>query len=66
MKTLFGGLIEFENELKLTEFLKKMDNEMSLKIIEGALEYGMKNGLFDLAEACCIYEALRKIKYEEE
>jgi hypothetical protein len=66
MKTLFGGLIEFENQSKLSEFLEKMDNKMSLKIIEGALEYGMKNGLFNLDEAHCVYEALHKIKYIEE
>ena len=66
MKTLFGGLIEFENQLKLTEFLKNMDNKTSMKIIEGALEHGMKNGLFDLTEACCLYTAINKIKYYEE
>ena len=62
MKTLFGGLIEFENQSKLTEFLKTMDDKTSIKIIEGALEYGVKNGLFSMEEAHCVYEALSKIK----
>jgi hypothetical protein len=63
MKSLFGGLIEFEDQLKLSEFLEKMDNEMSLKIIEGALEYGIKNGIYGLDEAYCIYKSLTRIKF---
>lgn len=62
MKSIFGGLIEFESQSKLTEFLKTMDDTTSIKIIEGALEYGAKNGLFSMEESHCMYEALLKIK----
>lgn len=62
MKSIFGGLIEFEDELKLTEFLEKMDNKMSMKIIEGALEYGNSRGAYTMQEAYCIFFCLSQLK----
>jgi len=60
--SIFGGLIEFENQEKLIAFIEKIDNKTSIKIIEGAIEYGMKNGLFNLEEAYCLYNCLKVVK----
>ena len=59
---LFGGLIEFDNQSKLIEFVESIDNKMSLKIIEGAMEYGVRNGLFSLEESYCLYKSLYSMK----
>jgi len=61
-KAIFGGLIEFESQEKLKEFIENIDSQMSVKIIEGAMEYGLKSGLFNLEEAYCMYNCLNVIK----
>jgi hypothetical protein len=59
---IFGGLLEFESQEKLTEFAKNLDIKTSIKILEVSSEYGMKNGLYSLDEAYCIYMCLQKLK----
>ena len=61
MKSIFGGLIDFESRAKLTEFAESLDAKTSIKIMEASAEYGIKNGLYTL-EAYCIYMSLRRIK----
>lgn len=65
MKSIFGGLIDFESQAKLTEFAENLNVEMSIKIMEASSEYGMKNGLYSLEEAYCIYMCLQKLKLKE-
>jgi hypothetical protein len=62
MKEILGGLIEFKNAQELVEFVETMKRDTSMKIIEGSLDYGQKNGLFTLEEAYCIYKSLTIIK----
>lgn len=62
MKDIFGGLLEFENQEKLIEFAENLDIKTAIKIMEASSEYGMKNGLYSLEEAYCIYMCLQKIK----
>lgn len=62
---IFGGSIEFENKEKLIEFIETIDKEMSIKLIEISIEYGMKNGLFGLDESYCLYKSLKKLKENE-
>ena len=62
MKELFGGLIDFESQAKLTEFLESLDVQTSIKIMEASAEYAMKNGLYSLEEAYCIYMCLQRLK----
>jgi hypothetical protein len=62
MKELFGGLIEFKDSQKLVEFVETMNREAAIKIVEGSLDYGQKNGLFTLEESYCIYKSLTIIK----
>ena len=65
MKSIFGGLIDFESQSKLTEFAENLDTETSIKILEASSEYGMKNGLYTLEEAYCIYMCLQRLKATE-
>lgn len=59
---IFGGLIEFENEEKLTEFIESMDKSTAIKIIELTINYGLKNGLYNLDESYCLHKSISKIK----
>lgn len=59
---IFGGLIAFENEEKLTEFIESMDKSTAIKIIELTINYGLKNGLYNLDEAYCLHKSISKIK----
>ena len=59
---IFGGLIEFENHEKLTEFVETMDKTMGLKMLELSIDYGMKNGVYNLDEAYCLHKCISKLK----
>ena len=65
MKAMFGGLFEFESEDDLSFFVENMDKMGSIKIIEIAIEYGQKNGLYSLQESHCLYKCLTKLKEDE-
>lgn len=59
---IFGGLVEFESQSKLTEFVETMDIKTSIKVIEASMEYGVKSGLYTLEEAYCLYKCLLTLK----
>ncbi len=65
MDTIFGGLIEFNNQSEFNTFINKMTKEDSMKIIELALEYGTKTGLFSMEENVAIYNSLQNLKTDE-
>jgi hypothetical protein len=62
MESIFGGTIEFQTKQQFETFVDTVDNEMSMKIIELALDYGQKNGLYTLEESHSIYKSLSKLK----
>jgi hypothetical protein len=62
MKSIFGGLLEFSDDEKLQEFAEKLDMKTSVKILENSIEYGLKNGLYSLEEAYCLYMCIHKLK----
>ena len=62
MNAIFGGLLEFEDRSKLVEFAEKLDIQTSVKVLENAIEYGMKNGLYCLDEAYCLYMCIYELK----
>jgi hypothetical protein len=66
MDSIFGGLLEFETEDQFDEFLKNIDEDNSLKIIELAIEYAYRNGLYSQPETYCIYKSLKKLKQKNE
>jgi hypothetical protein len=64
MESIFGGLIQFNDKEQIESFMNSIDTNGSLKIIEMALLFSQKNGLFSFEESHIIYECLKKIKYE--
>ena len=65
MKTMFDGLFEFESEDDLVLFTINMDKQSSIKILELAIEYGQKKGLYSIQESYCLYNCLLKLKENE-
>ncbi len=59
---IFGGLLEFESEEKLIEFLKNMDLTVSIKVIESALDYSNSMGIYTLQEAYCAFICVNQLK----
>lgn len=59
---IFGGLLEFESEQQLIEFLKNMDLRVSIKVIEAALEYSNSRGNYTLQEAYCTFICINQLK----
>lgn len=62
MKEIFGGLLEFEDQSKLTEFTENLDMKTSIKVLEASVEYVIKNGGYSLDEAYCIYMCIQRLK----
>ena len=66
MKNIFGGLLEFETTEEFDEFIKNMDSSSALKILELAIDYGQKNGLYELKEAFLLYNCIQKLNKTNE
>ena len=64
-KEIFGGLLQFETNQQLNEFIESIDKEMSIKLIELSIDYIMKNGLFTLEESYCLYKSINKLRENE-
>lgn len=62
MGEIFGGLLEFDNQEKLTNFVNNADKVMATKVIESALTYCQENGMFSLEESFVLYTMLNKLK----
>ena len=62
MESIFGGAIEFQTKTQFDNFVETVDKDMSLKIIELAVDYGLKNGLYSFEESYAIYKSLIKLK----
>lgn len=65
MDTIFGGLIEFESQREFNTFINRMTKDDSIRIIELALEYGTKSGLYSMDEVVAIHKSLQTIKINE-
>jgi hypothetical protein len=65
MKSLFGGLLQFENQSEFEKLIQNIDSEMSLKIIELCLSHCQENGLFNLEESHCLYVCVSKLKEKQ-
>lgn len=62
MENIFGGLIEFETEQELDDFLKNVDEVSSFKVIEAAIEYAYVKGVFTQEETYCVYKSMKKLR----
>jgi hypothetical protein len=59
---IFNGLITFPNKETFNNFVNTMDKDTAMKIIELSVDYGLKNGIYNLSEAMCLHKSLTKIK----
>jgi hypothetical protein len=66
MESIFGGLIEFENQDEFDNFMLSINKENALKIIEKSIEFAYQNNMFSVQETYCIYKSLRKLKDNNE
>jgi hypothetical protein len=66
MKTLFNGLLQFEDNDSLETMLKEIDKNLSLKLLEFALDHAQKNGVYDFQESHLIYRCLEKLKKNDD
>lgn len=65
MESIFGGLIQFEEKKQFDVFVESINEENSLKVIELALLFSLKNGLYSFEESHIIYQCLSKLKNKE-
>lgn len=63
---IFGGLIEFEDNKEFDDFLNEMDKDSAIKIMETAIDYGQKLGVYTMSESVCLYKTLNKLKENED
>lgn len=64
MENIFDGLLEFRTHQDFEDYLKSINKEDALKLIELAILYAQKNGLYSLTESYTMYICLQKIKNE--
>ena len=62
MEIIFGGLIEFSNKKEFNDFISTIDTPNSISLIEMALEFANKSGLYSMEETYALYSALKKLK----
>ena len=62
MEHYFDGLIEFNTETEFNSFLNKLDGDQSILILEIALSYAQKQGIFSIGESSVIFHSLLKLK----
>jgi hypothetical protein len=62
MESIFGGLIEFNSENEFDDFVKDINENNALSIIEKCIEYGHQNNLYTVQETYFIYKCLKKLK----
>jgi len=65
MKTIFNGKIEYTNSEELSNLTKDMDNNLSLNILESAINCAISSGVYNLDECFILYNCLLKLKKNE-
>jgi hypothetical protein len=62
METIFGGLIEFDSQKELNEYMENLDVLSATQIIEKQIEYVASHGGFTIVESHVLYKCLIKLK----
>jgi hypothetical protein len=62
METIFGGLIEFDSQKELNEYMENLDLSHATQIIEKQIEYIASHGGFTIVEGHVLYKCLNKLK----
>jgi hypothetical protein len=62
MESIFGGLIEFDSQKELNEYIENLDVFSATQIIEKQIEYVASHGGFTIVESHVLYKCLTKLK----
>jgi hypothetical protein len=62
MESIFGGLIEFDSQKELNEYVENLDVFSATQIIEKQIEYVASHGGFTIVESHVLYKCLIKLK----
>ena len=62
MESIFGGLIEFDSQKELNEYMENLDISHATQIIEKQIEYVASHGGFNIVESHVLYKCLIKLK----
>ena len=62
MESIFGGLIEFDSQKELNEFVEDLDTKNAIQIIEKQIDYIASHGSFTIVESHVLYKCLNKLK----
>jgi hypothetical protein len=66
LQVIFGGLVQFKNKEDLKNFLNDMEKSQAFALIEQALLFSQKQGLFSFEESNVVYKSISKLKENEE
>jgi hypothetical protein len=62
MESIFGGLIEFDSQKELDEYMGNLDLNGAMQIIEKQIEHIASHGGFTIVEGHVLYKCLTKLK----
>lgn len=62
METIFGGLIEFDSQKELNQYMENIEVSDATQIIEKQIEYITSHGGFTIVECHVLYKCLNKLK----
>jgi len=62
MESIFGGLIEFDSQKELNEYMGNLDTNHAIQIIEKQIEHVASHGGFTIVESHVLYKCLTKLK----
>ena len=62
MESIFGGLIEFDSQKELDEYMENIDVNSATQIIGKQIEYVASHGGFTIVESHVLYKCLTKLK----
>jgi hypothetical protein len=62
MESIFGGLIEFDSQRELNEYMENLDINLAIQIIEKQIEHIASHGGFTIVEGHVLYKCLNKLK----
>jgi len=62
MESIFGGLIEFDSQKELNEYMENLEVAHAIQIIEKQIEHVASHGGFTIVESHVLYKCLTKLK----
>jgi hypothetical protein len=62
MESIFGGLVEFDSQNELNEYIENLELSDTTQIIEKQIEHIASRGGFTIVECHVLYKCLNKLK----